>query len=118
MTQSYRDLTAAARREAAKATLSGLMTWLGDAGLDAASRLPGLLAEVDQHVAAVLEALCGQGHSLGPVALAGYAAGVRDAATEQGWSVPDTRRLAWSHADWPTVRLLAVASIARTAAYA
>ena len=117
MTQSYRDLTTSARRAAARATLSGLMAGLGDAGLDAASQLPGLLAEIDQHVAAVVEALCGQGHALGPVALAGYAAGVHDAATEQGWRVPDSQRLEWARADWPTVRLLAVASIARAASY-
>jgi hypothetical protein len=93
------------------------MAQVGDAGLDAASRLPGLLAEIDQHAAAVIEALCGQGHALGPVALAGYAAGVFDAAAEQGWRVPDTERLEWSRADWPTVRLLAVASISRAALY-
>jgi Family of unknown function (DUF6401) len=118
VTHSHPHTTAAARREAAQVTLTGLMTRLGETGLAAAAGLPGLLAEVDQHAAAVIEALCGDGRPLGPVALAGYAAGVRDAATERGWQVPAGERLAWSRADWPAVRLIAVCDIARAAGYA
>jgi hypothetical protein len=109
--------TAAARREAAIVTLTGLTTWLGDTGLAAATALPGLLAELDQHTAAVVDALCGGGRPLGPVALAGYASGVSDAATDLGWEVPDLDRLDWSCAEWAVVRLVAVCGIARTAGY-
>jgi hypothetical protein len=118
VTRSYRDITAADRREAARATLTGLMTWLGESGLAAASALPGLLAEVDQHVAAVIETLCRDGRPLGPIALAGYAGGVRDAATEQGWRAPIVNAPDWARADWATVRLVAVAAIARATNYA
>jgi hypothetical protein len=102
----------------ARAALDGLMTWLGGTGLAAAAALPGLLAEVDQHVAAVIDTLCRDGRPPGPIALAGYTAGVRDGATAHGWYVPDAVSLDWTRADWATVRLVAVCAIARAAGYA
>jgi hypothetical protein len=110
---------AAHRRHAtANATLAGLMTWFGDTGLAVARVVPGLLAELDQHVAAIVEALCTGGHQLGPIALAGYARGVRDAAIERGWELPALDQLDWSRADWAVLRLVAVCGLARSAGYA
>lgn len=112
------NATAAAHRESALTTLAGLTRWLGDTGLAATTALPGLLAELDQHTAAVIDALCAGGRSLGPVALAGYASGVCDAAVDHGWEVPDLDQLDWSRADWAVVRLVAVCGLARAAGYA
>lgn len=118
VTRNHPHRAAATRPASAHATLAGMMTALGADGLVAAAALPGLLAEIDQHTAAVIAALCDSGHPLGPVALAGYACGVRDTVTERGWQAPDPRLLDWSRADWATVRLVAVCHIARMADYA
>jgi len=115
----FSDMVAAARRSAAESALSGLMTWLGSAGAAAAAAIPGLLAELDQHRAAVIDALCVDGRPLGPIGLAGYAAGVQDAAVTDGWQLPAPGAdLDWSRAQWPVVRLVAVCSLARESGYA
>jgi hypothetical protein len=69
---------------------------------------PALLAAVDQHAAAIRDILGLTAGRSGPVELAAYARGVRDAATEYGW--PGGRISAG--ADWVTIRLLAAASLA------
>jgi hypothetical protein len=93
--------------------IADLMARLGEAGLAAAAALPGLLAELDQHATAVLDALCRDGRPPAPFALAGYAEGVRDAATARGWSAPDGSLLDWTRADWAVLRLVAVCGLAR-----
>ena len=93
--------------------IATLMARLGEAGLAAAAALPGLLAELDQHAAAVVSALCGDGRPLAPLTLAGYAEGVHDAATLRGWRAPDASRLDWTRADWAVLRLVAVCGLAR-----
>jgi hypothetical protein len=97
--------------------IADLMARLGEAGLAAAAALPGVLAELDQHAAAVLDALCSDGRPDGrppaPFALAGYAEGVRDAAIARGWSAPDGSLLDWTRADWAVLRLVAVCGLAR-----
>jgi hypothetical protein len=93
--------------------IASLMTRLGEAGLAAASALPGLLSELDQHAAAVLDALCRDGRPLAPLTLAGYAEGVHDAVTERGWRAPDTGGLDWTRADWAVLRLVAICGLAR-----
>ncbi|WBB81475.1 DUF6401 family natural product biosynthesis protein [Micromonospora sp. WMMD882] len=97
---------------AAQATIAALTVSIGTAGLAAAARRPGLLAQVDQHAAAVRDSLDGDRRPLTLAALAGYAEGVRAAALEHGWS-PPTGPVDWSAPDWPLTRLLAVCALAR-----
>lgn len=101
-----------AARRSAYASLSELHTTLGAAGLPAAAALPGLLAEVDQHRAAIRDRLLLDLRPGSPVTLARYAAGVLDAATESGWRPPSGAQPDWSRADWVTIRLLAVCQLA------
>ncbi|WP_203454335.1 DUF6401 family natural product biosynthesis protein [Jiangella aurantiaca] len=67
---------------------------------------PGLLAEVDQHAAAVRDILILGDHGLGPVELADYARGVEDVARDRGWRPG-------GH-DWVTLRLAGVCLLAMT----
>ncbi|MFF3856227.1 DUF6401 family natural product biosynthesis protein [Micromonospora sp. NPDC002575] len=99
--------------DSASSTLAGLTVSIGTAGLAAAATRPGLLAEVDQHAAAVRDALGGDHRPLTPAALAGYAEGVRDAAREHGWQ-PPTRPTDFAEPDWLLTRLLAVCALARS----
>jgi hypothetical protein len=69
---------------------------------------PALQAAVDQHAAAIRDILGLSVGSAGPVELAAYARGVRDAASDQGWRTEPTA----SVADWVTIRLLAAVSLA------
>ncbi|HLL69520.1 MAG TPA: DUF6401 family natural product biosynthesis protein [Micromonosporaceae bacterium] len=114
----HSELSNGARHAAARSTLGGLMTWLGRAGIEAARGTPTLLAAVDQHAAAVRDALSEPSRGLAAVALAGYACGVRDTAIEHNWQVPDPADTDWRAADWPTLRLLGVCSLARTHGWA
>jgi hypothetical protein len=111
------ELSEKLRQSAAKSTLNGLMIWLGEPGLTATRALPGLMALVDQHAAAVRDALGDPGHGLSAVSLAGYAAGVRDALIEADWRVPAVAEQDWSRPEWPTLRLLAICVLARSHGY-
>lgn len=91
--------------------IASLMARLGEVGLAAAAVLPGLLAELDQHVTAVREALGRDGRPPATLALAGYAEGVRDAAAARGWRAPDPHTLDWTRADWAVLRLVAAYSL-------
>ena len=91
---------------------------VGTAGLVAAATIPGLAAAVDQHAAAVRDILTVGIETgamvAGSVLLAGYAQGVLDHVHESGrpLRVP-AGVLDWLHADWVTMRLLAVCAMAR-----
>jgi hypothetical protein len=114
-------------RTDAHTALDNLMAWVGVDGLVAALRSPGLLAQVDQHAAAVRDAIAASGRALDAVTLSGYARSVVAAAARMGRPVPvdvaDTGNLLpagpapvlaheWARADWPLVRLVAVCAIA------
>ena len=111
------ELTEKLRQSAAKSTLNGLMIWLGEAGLAAARQRVGLMALIDQHAAAVRDGLGDPGTGLSAVSLAGYASGVRDALIEADWRLPAVADQDWSKPEWPTVRLLAVCTLARSHGY-
>jgi hypothetical protein len=112
------ELSEKLRHSAAKSTLNGLMIWLGEHGLAAASQSFGLMATIDQHAASVRDSLGDPAGGISAVALAGYAAGVRDALIEAEWKMPPVNELDWSALEWPTVRLLAVCSLARSSGHA
>jgi len=94
------------------------MGWLGEPGLDAAGRSVRLLAAIDQHAAAVREALGDPKEGPSLVSLAGYASGIRDALIEIGWRLARISEVDWATADWPTLRLLAICSLARAGGHA
>jgi hypothetical protein len=69
---------------------------------------PGMLAAIDQHAAAVRDILGLTAGAAGPVELAAYAQGVRDAAAERGWRIESVSE----RDDWVTLRLLGTVSMA------
>ncbi|GIF16067.1 DUF6401 family natural product biosynthesis protein [Actinoplanes teichomyceticus] len=69
---------------------------------------PGLLAQLDQHMTHILDALDNRADT---VSLAAYADGVADAAGARGWSA-DEIAADWRDASWPSVHLLAVCLLA------
>jgi hypothetical protein len=98
------------RLGASREMLRLLLAEIGTPGFAAATQLPGLLAEVDQHAAEVRDSL-GDGRTApSTVALAGYAEGLINAAEEAGWDFPAA--IEWVHADWRVVRLLAICELA------
>ncbi|TCB95977.1 hypothetical protein E0H26_17620 [Micromonospora zingiberis] len=99
--------------DSARTTLVALANAVGLDGLAAATHLPGLLAVVDQHAAAVRDSLHGDQRPLTAAALAGYVEGVCAAANEHGWQ-PPTDPVDWSEADWVLVRLLGVCALTAT----
>jgi Family of unknown function (DUF6401) len=104
----------------ARASLDDLMARVGVDGLAAALGDPGLLAQVDQHAAAVREALRGAGRAADAAGLAAYARSVAAAAARMGCPVPEAGAAyvsgrAWLAAEWHLLRLVAVCLIAETA---
>ena len=93
---------------AARASLEHLMAWVGVDGLVAAINSPGLRAAVDQHAAAVRDAV---GDVLDVIALADYARVVHATAIRAGQAPPDTARLDWTRAPAYLLRLLAVCAL-------
>jgi hypothetical protein len=100
---------------AAEVALVGWAERLGRAGLAAARSRPGLLAAVDQHAAAVRDALADREGRVARTSLAAYADGVSDTATQHGWDSSAPPGGDWSRASWPVVRLLAVCLLAEPA---
>jgi hypothetical protein len=94
-----------------RAEIEILLNRFGRAGLATAALRPGLAAAIDQHTAAIRDALFGDFRPITPDALAGYAQGIREYAAERGWTMPATP-VDWRRCDWVLVRLLAVCAIA------
>ncbi|GIF03163.1 DUF6401 family natural product biosynthesis protein [Actinoplanes siamensis] len=100
--------------------LDEMMARVGVDGLAAAFTQPGLLAVVDQHAAAVREALVGAGRAIDADGLAAYARSIAAAAVRMRRPLPapggaPTTVAGWSNAGWPLLRLVAVCLIAETA---
>jgi hypothetical protein len=106
------------RVSASRAALTDLVHRLGRPGLTAAADLPGLLAAVDQHAAALRDRLTDGRRAPSAIGLAGYAQGVRDAAGALGWHPPAADAVDWRRAHWLLVRLLAVCQLAVAAGHA
>jgi len=92
--------------------LDQLMAKVGVDGLVTAMRTPGLLALVDQHVAAIRETFTTAGVHLGPVNLARYARSVLTMAERHGFPPHDVDTVDWRQTDWYLIRLVAVCSLA------
>jgi hypothetical protein len=100
------------RLAAARAALAELAHRVGTPGLAAAAALPGLLAAIDQHAAALRDLLGDGTRPPSPIGLAGYADGLRDMAGDLGWQLPQPDQVKWARAPWLLVRLVAVCQLA------
>ena len=112
MTGVFQRFGEAARIRAARTALRQLAQQIGAAGLAAAHAVPGVLAIVDQHAAAVRDALGDGLRAPGPVALAGYVEGILAAGADRGWRPPSAAEVDWAQAEWPVLRLVAVCALA------
>ncbi|WP_306212532.1 DUF6401 family natural product biosynthesis protein [Actinoplanes sp. RD1] len=104
----------------ARGFLDEMMARVGVDGLAAALGDAGLLAQVDQHAAAVRDALVGAGREVDADGLAAYARSIVFAAKRMGRAVPEPGHApltgtAWLAADWHQMRLVAVCMIAESA---
>ncbi|WP_305784265.1 DUF6401 family natural product biosynthesis protein [Symbioplanes lichenis] len=104
----------------ARGFLDEMMARVGVDGLAAALGDAGLLAQVDQHAAAVRDALAGAGREVDADGLAAYARSIVFAAKRMGRAVPEPGHApltgtAWLAADWHQMRLVAVCMIAESA---
>jgi hypothetical protein len=106
--------------DVARTLLDEMMARVGVDGLAAALGDTGLLAQVDQHAAAVRDALANAGRAVDVEGLAAYAKSVSAAADRMGRPVPQPGHAyisgsAWLAAEWHLLRLVAVCLIAETA---
>ena len=104
----------------ARALLDEMMARVGVDGLAAALGDAGLLAQVDQHAAAVRDALGHAGREVDAEGLAAYAKSIAAAADRMGRPVPQPGHAylsgsAWLAAEWHLMRLVAVCMIAESA---
>jgi hypothetical protein len=101
----------------ARRWLSRLHDDVGAGGLAAAAALPGLSAMLDQHAAAVRDAVTigleGSAAVAGLALLASYGHGVLSHAREHGWQPPPADATAWHTADWTSLRLAAICALAQ-----
>lgn len=99
--------------------LDDLMARIGVDGLTAALVHPGLLAEVDQHAAAIREAVRRSGRQVTADTVVSYATSVTAAVRRCGVTLPEPgdaapQHLDWLRADWFLLRLTAVCAIAES----
>ncbi|GLZ01524.1 DUF6401 family natural product biosynthesis protein [Actinoplanes sp. NBRC 103695] len=103
----------------ALAMLDELMARVGVDGLTAAYSDPNLLAQIDQHTAAVRESLVAAGRPADAAGLASYSRSISAAADRMGRAVPaegdaDLATAGWQLPDWHVLRLVAVCAIAES----
>jgi hypothetical protein len=117
---AFAPLFTAPAADPARALLDEMMARVGVDGLAAALGDAGLLAQVDQHAAAVRDALRGAGREVDAGGLAAYAKSIAAAADRMGRPVPQPGHAylsgtAWLAAEWHLMRLVAVCLIAESA---
>jgi hypothetical protein len=101
----------------ATAVLDETMARVGVDGLIAAYTDPAVLALIDQHAAAVRDALAGSDRSADADGLASYARSITFAARRMGRAIPAPGEAprtpaGWLTAGWHLLRLVAVCAIA------
>ena len=117
---AFAPLSTAPPADPARALLDEMMARVGVDGLAAALGDSGLLAQVDQHAAAVRDALANAGREVDAEGLAAYAKSIAAAADRMGRPIPQpgqayVSRPAWLAAEWHLMRLVAVCMIAESA---
>ncbi|WP_433825390.1 DUF6401 family natural product biosynthesis protein [Actinoplanes sp. CA-015351] len=110
-------IAAAVAVRPAGAHLDEMMARIGVDGLVAAFASPALLARVDQHAAAVRDALADAGRELDAEGLASYARAITAGAARMGRTIPAAGEApmtaaGWMGAEWTLQRLLGVCLIA------
>lgn len=96
----------------ARYLLDEIMARVGVDGLVAAHANAGLMAAVDQHVAAVRDSLTAADKDVDSVALAGYGRSVLAVAQRHGRELPDGPEVDFTVAEWFVLRLVAVCALA------
>jgi hypothetical protein len=104
----------------ARTLLDEMMARVGVDGLVAAHTDAGLLAQLDQHAAAVREALHSAGREMNAEGLAAYAKSIAAAAIRMNRPLPEPGHApmtgtAWLTAEWHLMRLVAICLIAEAA---
>ena len=117
---AFAPVSTAPAADPARALLDEMMARVGVDGLAAALGDAGLLAQVDQHAAAVRDALRDAGRAVDAAGLAAYATSIVAAAVRMGRPVPEPGHayvsgIAWLSAEWHLMRLVAVCMIAESA---
>ncbi|GAA3345917.1 hypothetical protein GCM10020358_54870 [Amorphoplanes nipponensis] len=117
---AFAPVSTAPAADPARALLDEMMARVGVDGLAAALGDAGLLAQVDQHAAAVRDALRAAGRPVDAAGLAAYATSIVAAAVRMGRPVPEPGHAyvsgsAWLAAEWHLMRLVAVCMIAESA---
>ncbi len=117
---AFAPVSTAPVADPARALLDEMMARVGVDGLAAALGDAGLLAQVDQHAAAVRDALRDAGRAVDAEGLAAYAKSLLAAAVRLGRPVPEAGHAyvsgtAWLAAEWHLMRLVAVCMIAESA---
>jgi hypothetical protein len=112
--------SAAATACPARTLLDEMMARVGVDGLVAAHTDAGLLAQLDQHAAAVREALHSAGREMNAEGLAAYAKSIAAAAIRMNRPLPEPGHApmtgtAWLTAEWHLMRLVAICLIAEAA---
>lgn len=117
---AFAPVSTAPAADPARALLDEMMARVGVDGLAAALGDAGLLAQVDQHAAAVRDALRAAGRPVDAEGLAAYTKSILAAAVRMGRPVPEPGHAyvsgsAWLAAEWHLMRLVAVCMIAESA---
>jgi len=117
---AFAPISTAAVSSPAAALLDEMMARVGVDGLAAALADPGLLALVDQHAAAIRDALVDAERDGDAAGLAAYATSVVAAARRSGRTVPAPGEAPlspaeWQAADWHLLRLVGVCQLAEEA---
>ncbi|MEV5712069.1 DUF6401 family natural product biosynthesis protein [Actinoallomurus sp. NPDC052274] len=90
--------------DVAREVVRQMIDEVGEEGIAAMKRMPGLAAAVDQHAAAIRDLVAEAGQELTPRVLREYLENFTDAAIERGWWPAE-------EFDWETVRVVAVCSL-------
>jgi hypothetical protein len=119
---AFAPIAALAAARPAAAFLDEMMARVGVDGLAAAFASPALLARLDQHAAAVRDALQGAGRAADAEGLAAYARSIAAGALRMGRPLPEPgdapmTAAEWLNAGWPLLRLVAVCLLAESAGH-
>jgi hypothetical protein len=114
---TFAPISALVPASPATGLLDEMMARVGVDGIVAALGDPGLLALVDQHVAAVRDALGSAGREADAEGLAGYARAIVAGARRTSRAIPSPGEAPaapseWKAADWHLLRLVAICMIA------
>ncbi|HET6480329.1 MAG TPA: DUF6401 family natural product biosynthesis protein [Actinoplanes sp.] len=114
---AFAPISALVPASPATGLLDEMMARFGVDGIVAALADPGLLAVVDQHAAAVRDALDSAGREADAEAVAGYARAIVAGARRMSIPLPEPGEAPmtsaeWQAADWHLLRLVAICTIA------